>query len=249
MKLLASKIKPSFGFAHVAHIALAALLPIAVYALVRIELAQAALAVILLSKWRMLAVQPRHWWPHIRVNAIDIIVGLSLLVFMMSASVVVWQLVWMIVYMAWLIFIKPRNDIFGVSLQAFIGHILGLTALYIFWKDAPLLALVIGTWFVAYISARHFFTSFEEPYTPLFAHFWGYFSAALTWILGHYLLFFNIVAQPTLLLIVLGYGLGSLYYLHQKDKLSTLVRREFIFVMVAIILIIVIQADWTDKAI
>lgn len=249
MKLLASKIKPAFGFAHVAHVGLAALLPIAVYVLVRIELEQAALVVILLSKWRMLAVQPRHWWPHIRVNAVDIIVGLSILTFMISVDAVAWQLLWTAIYMVWLIFIKPRNNVFFVSLQAFIGHLFGLTAFYIFWKDAPLLGLVLGTWFVCYLSARHFFMSYEEPYTPLFAHFWGYFAAALTWILGHYLLFFHVFAQPILLLTVIGYGLGALYYLHQKDKLTTLLRREFIFVIVATILIIIIQADWTDKAI
>ncbi len=249
MKLLASKIKPVFGFAHVAHIGLSALLPLAVYVLVRIELGQVALAIILLSKWRMLAVQPRFWWAHIRVNAVDIIVGLSILAFMVNIQIVSWQLMFTGIYVLWLIFLKPRNDILSVSMQAFVAHIFGLSALYIVWKDASLATLVIGTWFVAYITARHFFTSFEEQYTPLFAHFWGYFSATLTWILGHYLLFYNVLAQPTLLLTVIGYGLGALYYLDHKDRLSKLVRREFIFVMVAVILIILIQADWTDKAI
>ena len=249
MKLLVSKIKPAFGFAHIAHLALAALLPIVVYVLVRLDLVQVALVIILLSKWRMLAVRPRHWWPHIRVNAVDIIVGLSILAFMTTAQLVTWQLIWMVVYMVWLIFIKPRNDILSVSLQAFIGHLFGLSALYIIWSDASLLTLVLATWFIAYVSARHFLMSFEEPYAPLFAHFWAYFSAALTWILGHYLLFYNVLSQPTLLLTVIGYGFGALYYLHHKDKLSKLVRREFVFVMVAIVLIIIIMADWTDKVI
>lgn len=249
MKFLVSKIKPAAGFAHLAHVALAALLPIAVYVFVRIELEQVALVMILLSKWRMLAVQPRFWWAHIRANAVDLIVGLSILIFMISVPVVSWQLMWTAVYVLWLLVLKPKNDMLSVSLQAALGHVFGLSALYIAWTDAPLLALVLGTWFVAYISARHFFTNFEEPYTPLFAHFWGYFSATLTWILGHYLLFYNVLAQPTLLLTVIGYGLGALYYLNHKDKLSTLLRREFVFIMVAIILIVLIQADWTDKAI
>ena len=249
MKLLAAKIKPSFGFARILHMTLAALLPVAVYVLVRLELEQVALAIILLSKWRMLAVQPRHWWPHIRVNAVDIIVGLSILAFMVSVNSFALQLSWTLIHIVWLLVIKPRNDIVSVSLQAFIGHLFGLNALYITWVNAPLAGLVIGTWFIAYLSALHFFSSFEEPYRPLLAHFWGYFAAALTWILGHYLLFYGVFAQPTLLLTVVGYGFGALYYLNYREKLSKLVRREFIFIMIATILIILIQADWTDKTI
>lgn len=249
MKLLVSKIKPVFGFAHLAHIGLSALLPLAVYVLVRIELEQAALAIILLSKWRMLAVQPRFWWAHIRANAVDIIVGLSILAFMVNIQEVSWQLLWMSMYILWLLLLKPRNDILSVSLQAFIAHLFGLSALYIVFRDGSLVTFVAGTWFVAYVSARHFFTNFEEPYTPLFAHFWGYFSATMTWILGHYLLFYGVLSQPTLLLTVIGYGMGALYYLNHKDKLTKLVRREFIFIMLAIILIVIIQADWTDKVI
>jgi hypothetical protein len=249
MKLLVSKIKPAFGFAHVAHVGLSALLPLAVYILVRIELEQAALAIILLSKWRMLAVQPRFWWAHIRANAVDIIVGLSILAFMVNIPDVSWQLVWTGMYVLWLLFLKPRTDILGISLQAFIGHIFGLSALYIVWNDAPLAVLIVGTWFIAYVTARHFFTSFEEPYTSLFAHFWGYFAASLTWVLGHYLLYYGVLSQPALLLTVIGYGMGAMYYLDHKNKLSKLLRREFIFIMIAIILIVVIQADWTDKVI
>lgn len=249
MKFLVSKIKPAVGFAHVAHVLLSALLPIFVYIFVRIELAQVALVIILLSKWRMLAVQPRFWWAHIRVNAVDIIVGLSILAFMVRVPEVAWQLLWTGSYILWLLVLKPKNDMLSVSLQAAVGHVFGLSALFIIWNDAPLLVLVLATWFVAYVSARHFFSSFEEPYTPLLAHFWGYFSAALTWILGHYLLFYNIVSQPTLLLTVVGYGLAALYYLNHNDRLSTLVRREFVFIIVAIVLIVLERADWTDKTI
>ncbi|CAN5622505.1 hypothetical protein BH23PAT2_BH23PAT2_07490 [soil metagenome] len=249
MKSLVSKIKPTLGFAPVVHIGLSALLPVLMFVFVRIDLGQVALAVVLLSKWRMLAVRPRHWWPHIRANAVDIIVGLSTLTFMLNSQAITWQLTWAVAYGIWLTIVKPRTDILGVSLQAFVGYIFGLSALFVIWKDAPLAGLVIGTWFVAYMSARHFFTNFEEPYTPLYSHFWGYFAATLTWILGHYLLFYNVLSQPTVLLTVIGYGMGALYYLDHKDRLSVFMRRQFVFIMVAIVFIVVTFADWSDKAI
>lgn len=249
MKLLVSKIKPTSGFAHIFHGGLSALLPVAVYILVRLDLAQVALAFVLLSKWRMLAVQPRFWWAHIRANSVDIIVGLSVLVFMISVQQVAWQLLWTVVYMVWLVYLKPKNDLLSVSLQAYIAHIFGLSALYLYQQDAPVIALMLVTWFIAYVAARHFFIVFEEPYTPLFAHFWGYFAATLTWILSHYLLFYNVLSQPALILIVISFGLGALYYLDHKDRLSTLLRREFVFLIIAIVFIIVALADWTEKVI
>lgn len=250
MKSLVSKIKPRGGFAHVVHIGLVALLPALVYILVQTDFELLALAVILLSKWRMLAVRPRHWPANVRANAVDIIVGISALVFITQSQSASWQLLWAVLYAAWLLGLKPRSNLLGVSLQAVVAQICGLTAIFLSWDAAPLLVLVVTAWVVCYSSARHFFMSFEEPYTSLYAHTWGYFAAALTWLLGHWLLFYGgVLAQPTLLLTVTGYGLATLYYLDQKDRLSLLVRRQFIFIMVAIVTVVLIFSDWGDKTI
>jgi hypothetical protein len=235
MASVIARIKPRAGFAHIIHIALVALLPALIFVFVRTDVEEAALALILLSKWRMLAVRPRHWPANIRANSIDLIVGLAFLVFMTYSLSISFQLIWAVVYAIWLLFIKPRSDLLSVSAQAMIGQFLGLMALFLSGKNAALIWLVIAAWAICYSSARHFFISFEESYTSMYAHAWGYFGAALVWVLGHWLLFYGVVAQPTLLLTVLGYGAATLYYLDQKDRLSTLMRRQFIFIMVAII--------------
>ena len=36
-----------------------------------------ALALVILSKWRVIAVRPRFWWANIQANTVDIIVGIS----------------------------------------------------------------------------------------------------------------------------------------------------------------------------
>jgi hypothetical protein len=86
MASVLTRIKPRAGFAHFIHIALVALLPALVFIFVRIKVEEAALALILLSKWRMLAVRPRHWPANIRANSVDLIVGLSILTFMTQSS-------------------------------------------------------------------------------------------------------------------------------------------------------------------
>lgn len=249
MKSVVSKIKPTGGFSQVFHILLTLLLPAAMFVLVRINLVPIAAALILLSKWRMFAVRPRYWPANIRANAVDLIIGVSSLVFMAQTSATSWQLVWATAYSIWLIFIKPGSSVWKVSLQAALGQLFGLMALFMGWGDASTIYLVIAAWAVCYLSARHFFTAFDEERSSLLSHLWGYFAAALTWVLAHWLIYYGLLAQITLILNVIGLGLATLYYLDQTDRLSTLLRRQFIFIMVAIVVVVLVFSDWGDKAV
>lgn len=247
MRPLIAKIKPASGFSRVVHISFNVLLPLMVFVLVRINFVQLALIIILLSKWRMLAVRPRFWPANIRANAVDIMVSVSLLLFMANSTDQWWQLAWAAVYGVWLIVIKPASSSAMVSLQAMIALLCGLMALSVSWDAIPLYWLVLMTGVICYISAHHFFDSFDEPYTRLLSYLWGYFGAALAWVLGHWLLFYGAVSQLALLLISLGYGLATLYYFDHRDRLSANVRRQIVFIMLAIALIVVAFSDWGNK--
>lgn len=243
------KIKPKSGFSGLAHLALNLLLPVLLFVLVRAQFVQLAAAVVLLSKWRIFAVRPRYWAANIRANSVDLIIGFSIVIFMANSVTAAMQLVWAILYAAWLIVIKPGSTVIKTSLQALIAQFAGLTALFLSLGAAPSYVLVIGAWAVCYLTARHFFTSFDEPYTSLYSHTWGYFAAALTWVLSHWLLFYGAISQPALLLSVLGYGMAALYYLDQNDRLGRSLRRQFVFIMVAIVAVVVVFSDWGDKAV
>lgn len=249
MKPLIAKVRPAHGFSHLAHLALLSLLPIIVFVLVRIDFAPLALTLILLSKWRMLVVKPRFWPAIIRANSIDIIVSVSLLAFMVETHCQMWQLGWTALFIVWLTVIKPRSETIMIALQALIGFLLGLSALFLVGADYHLLQLVASTGLICYLAAHHFFDAFEERYSRLLSYIWGYFGAALVWVLGHWLLYYGdgLIAQPVLLLVSLGYGLAALYYLDHRDKLSTLVARQFIFIMVAVTVIILTFSNWGDK--
>ncbi len=249
MRQLVIKLKPKSGFSNLIHIALTVLLPALAFVLVRLNFIGLAVALVLLSKWRMLAVKPRHWAANIRANAIDITVGLSFLIFMTHSSSQLMQLFWAALYGIWLIVIKPRSHLLGVTLQAFIAQFVGLSALFLNYGGAPLYILVMLGWLICYSTARHFFSSFDEPLTRYLSNIWGYFAAALIWILGHWLLFYGVIAQPTLLLSVIGFSLAGIYYLDRTERLSLLLRRQLIFVMFAIIIIVLVASDWGDKTI
>ena len=236
MRPLIAKIKPASGFSRLAHVGLNILLALLVFALVRINFVQLALALILLSKWRMFVVRPRFWLANIRANAVDIIVSVSLLLFMVNAGGQWWQIVWTAVYALWLLVIKPASNTFMVAAQALIGLLFGLTALFIGLGEEALYYLVLLSALICYLSARHFFDSFDEPYAKLLSYLWAYFAGGLTWVLGHWLLFYGFMAQPTLLLVALGYALAALYYLDHYDRLTKIPRLEILVTSSAIVL-------------
>lgn len=235
MRPLINKLKPASGFSRVAHFASNIVLALLIFVLVRIDFTQLALALILLSKWRMFVVRPRFWPANIRANAIDIIVSVSLLAFMVNGDSQFSQLIWAAAYAVWLLVIKPASGPLMVSIQAMTGLLLGLSAVFLEWGGSPLYWLVPSVAIICYMSARHFFDSFDEPYAKLLSYLWAYFAAALTWVLGHWLLFYSVIAQPTLLLVAVGYGLAALYYLDHNDKLSKLVRIEITATTCAIV--------------
>lgn len=246
---LPSKFKPTKGFSHALHIILIGLLPVLVYVLVRINFVSLAITLILISKWRIFAVQSRYWMANIISSGIDLTVGVSLVLFMANTSVEWWQLFWAATYLVWLVWLKPRSDVLSVSAQAMIGQLLGLAALYLKFGDASLLVLVVGTWTIAYLAARHFLTSFEEPLTALLAHSWAFFAAGLAFVLGHWLLFYGSVAQIIVILTTVGYGLAAIYYLDASERLSRSLIRQLLVFMMAILLIVILLSDWTGATV
>ena len=239
------RLKPVRGFAHSVHIGLNALLPVAAYVLVRIDFVGLAILLVLLSKWQMLVVRPRYWLANLVANGIDILVAVSLVLFMANTASTWWQLLWMVLYIGWLVWLKPRSDVLSVSGQAMIGQLLALAVLYLKFGDASLPVLVVATWGVAYLAARHFLTSFEESHTLLLAHVWAYFAAALAFILGHWLLFYGSVAQIIVILTTVGYGLAALYYLDATERLSRLMEQQLLLIMIAILVVVFFLSDWS----
>lgn len=231
------------------HIGLNVGLPVIAYILVRTDFVSIAVLLIIISKWRMFAVQTRYWVANIIANGIDIIVGISFVLLMASTAVAWWQIFWALLYAAWLVWLKPKSDVLSVSAQAMIGQLLGLEVLYLKFGDSPLLILVAGTWLVTYLAARHFLTSFEEAHTALLAHTWAYFSASLAFILGHWLLFYGSIAQIIVILTTVGYGLVCMYYLEAKERLSIPLRNQLLALMCAILLIVIVLSDWTGSTV
>lgn len=248
VKYLITRLRPGKGFAHFFHLAFIALIPIFVWFFIRLDLVAVSFIVLLLSKWRMFAVHPRYWITHIRSNAVDVIAGLSFIIFIAQNSNIWIQLMWVFLYEVWLLLIKSGSSPLFVSSQALIAQMLGVTSFFLAFKGADLALYVVGFWLIAYFSARHFFGIFDELHGSLISSIWAFFAASIMWVLGHWLIFFGPIAQPALLITVLSFCLSGLYYSDKHNRLHATTRRQLIAMMLAIIFVIVVFSDWGDKA-
>ena len=237
MQQAISKFTPRGGLSQIFHVGLMAFFPLLLLILVRLDFTTLALALVLISKWRMFAVKPRFWIANLRANAVDILVGLSIVLFMAHHAGSLWQLAWTLAYVGWLTVIKPGSSIMYSTVQAMLALALSLTSLFMVAGDAPLGVLVLAVGTVCYMSAHHFLDSFDEPFKKFLSYMWAFMGAALTWVLSHWLLFYGVLAQPALILIVLGYGLAGLYYFDHRDRLSRIIKTEFSFIVLMILLI------------
>lgn len=172
------------------NVALAVALLIIVWA---IASPYAAFALILLSKWRVLAVRPRYWFANLQANMVDIIVGLSIVILLYAASgALVMQILLTLLYIAWLLVIKPRSKRLFVAIQAGTAIFLGTSALmqvsYDWWASLVVLAM----WVIGYSAARHILGSYDEAHISFYSLIWGLVLAEIGWLTYHWTFAYSI---------------------------------------------------------
>lgn len=191
----------------------------------------AAFGVVVLSKWRVFAVRPQYWYAHVIANSIDVIVGLSFVVFLTAAAgELVVQAVFTALYIAWLLILKPQSKRFYVVIQAAFGMLLGVAALAQLSYDWYASVFVIGMWVVGFSAARHTLLAYQEPHTRILSVLWGLVVAELGWISYHWTIAYALpftdgvqIAQIALIATLLGFLAErsyASYHTHKEVRLS-----------------------------
>ncbi len=224
------------------------LLPIGLLILIRVGLAELAIVLVLLSKWRVFAVKPRHMLANLRSNSVDIIVKISTLAFIIDAETLTEQMIWTAWYILWLVVIKPASSKSWMSFQAAAAHILGVGAAFLFSNNISDVMLLAIVWFVSLSSARHFISSYEEEKTQLISHLWALFVLQLAWVLNYWLLVYIFIPQLIFIIAVVGYAMASVYDAAKRDDLKkSFIRQQTAMTLVILILIIAL-ADWQGNS-
>lgn len=203
-----------------------------------------AFLVVLLSKWRVLAVRPRFWFANIQANCVDLLVGLSTvtLLWMSNGSIGV-QLALTLFFALWLIVIKPHAKRSWVIIQAAIMQAISLTALFSFAYLLPAsVATVIG-WLIGYIAARHALVSFkDEEDRTLLSLTWGLIVAELSWLSYHWTIAYTLsgelkIPQVAIVVGLLGF-LAMKVYSSLRENADQVVFRDIRWPLTFVVLVL-----------
>ena len=201
-----------------------------------------ALGLVLISKWRVLAVRARYWFVNIRSNLVDIIVSVSVVLHLYtinglniadSSKFLLLGLATLL-YILWLLFLKPRSKRSYVAAQAGVATLLGVSALYTISFAWPASVVVIGMWLIGYAAASHILNTYDDETHPLFLSLaWSVVMAELGWVAYHWTVAYSLplvtnllIPQIAIITVLLGFVAHKAYdsfYHHQKIRTTDII--------------------------
>jgi len=185
-----------------------------------------ALGLVLLAKWRMVAVRPRYWWANILSNLPDILLGLGMVVFMWLAVTWEIQVVLAVLYAAWLIILKPQYSRHWVVIQAGTSQFVAIAALFAVSHLMPAWLVVFIVFVIGYSVARQVLAQYDERALNLLALIWGLLLAELSFVAWHWTIAYQVtptlkIAQFAIIAAVLGFVAERSYMAWYNDEKIT----------------------------
>lgn len=201
-----------------------------------------AYALVLLSKWRTVAVRPRYWGANLLGALPDLMVGLGFAAISWNAgqiaatyqlegetlpvSLMVVQIVLGFLYAVWLVFLKPLRSERGVALQALVCQLVGLTATFSLSRSLPLVIAMLLSFGASFGAARLALNNFDEKDLNLMASVWGLMVTELAYVSWHWSVFYRLtplvrIPQIAIIASVTGIIAYRVYRAWQDDRRVT----------------------------
>ncbi|MBQ6127689.1 hypothetical protein IJI69_03280 [Candidatus Saccharibacteria bacterium] len=177
------------------------------------------LGLVLLSKWRVLAVRPRYWAVNILSNLTDFIVGASF-VFIAYCSGSVWlpiHFVLMAGYVIWLVFIKPRSSELAAEIQSLICVFLGTTGTVMLFASSNAAFMTVFCALIGFSACRHVLVQSDENEFGLLTLSTGLIAAEVAWLSNSWLIVYTfgttgiMVPQLSIVLTVFIFILNRIF--------------------------------------
>ena len=178
------------------------------------------LLLVVLSKWRMLAVRPRYWLLNLKSNLVDLIVGTSfvLISYCSGSFLLPVHIIVMVLYSFWLVVLKPRSTEFAANLQALWAIFFGSIALTLMTASADSIFMVIGGFVIGYAAARHILVQGDDTNYNVIILAAGIISAEIAWLCHSWLIVYSfagtgiIIPQLSIILAITAYTFGYAYH-------------------------------------
>ena len=180
---------------------------------------------VLLSKWRVVAVRPRYWWLNIKANLVDYIVGISLvlMVYIADTSTLnAWHIILTAIYIVWLIFIKPRSTEKANELQSLFAVFFGTFAAAIITDgiNNPLLLTVI-CFIIGYGASRHILMQGEDHDYMLSTFVFGLVFTEMGWLLYYWTIIYPLkLGSITFVIPQLPIAITTMFFVFMRGYKS-----------------------------
>ena len=139
-----------------------------------------------------------------------------------------------LLYIFWLLVIKPRSKRKYMVAQAGVAVLLGTWALYMVSFNWPVSTVVLSMWVIGFSAARHVLSSYdEETHSLLLSLVWGLTLAEIGWVAYHWTIAYSLpltgglmlpqVAIIAPLVSFLAYKCYDSFAHNQKIRLSDII--------------------------
>jgi hypothetical protein len=192
-----------------------------------------AFAIVLLSKWRVLAVRVRYWFANVQADLVSVIVSIGYVVGLYNINLLCIndskalfsELLLVVLYIVWLLFLKNQSKRGYVALQAGVSLIAGSYAVYSMsygWDSLFVVALI---WLIGYSTCRHVLSSYDEDHITLVSTAWGLLMAEIAWLAYHWTIAYPIpifegimIPQISIIMFCISFLVYKCYesYFHRK---------------------------------
>jgi len=216
-----------------------------------------AFGLLLLSKWRVLAVRPRYWFANIQGDLVSLIIGISYIFFLYSVNIagldiiktLVAQLILTIIYIVWLLLLRPQSKRPYIAAQSGVALFVGITTIYSISHGWPASLVVILVWLVGYAVARHILNNYDdEVHTTLLSLAWGLVLAEIGWLAYHWTIAYNLpilsnilLPQVSIIMLCLGfltYQAYNSYSRYNKVRMTDVILPLIFTICIIIVLVL-----------
>jgi len=180
---------------------------------------------VILSKWRVVAVRRRYWWLNFRSNLVDFTVGLSIVYLVYAAGTEdglnLWHIILTAIYIIWLVVIKPRSESVMTELQSLFAVFFGTFASVLVASNVDPIVGVLLCFGIGYGASRHVLVQGEEHDYTLTTFIFGLMLAELSWIFYHWAIVYKItLAGATLAIPQLPLAATTIFFLFARGYKS-----------------------------
>lgn len=216
-----------------------------------------AFGLVILSRWRVLAVRPRYWFANLQGDLVSLIVSVSFVVLLYNTNIaspndtktLAFQILATLLYIVWLLFLRPQSKRKYIALQAGIALFIGVAAIYSMSYGWPASLVVLMVWLVGYSVSRHVLNTYDdEAHALTLSLAWGLILAEIGWWAYHWTIAYKLpiisnVLLPQVAIIAVCVGFVSYktynsYAHHKKVRISDIILPLIFTVSIIAVLIL-----------